>query len=491
MHPERDELLDLFHLSGRDCDNLKKIGKLAIPMLPAVLEKFYERAGKNPGMIAFFKDQSMIDRAKAAQQVHWEECLSGEFNDTYFNSAHRIGRIHPRIGLPFSFFLSSHAYAATSLQQMLIKKHSGGLFGRNKGLADGLAVMGRAFALDSHLILEAHFEAEQEELQRAMDYMTDAVNCLSKRDLTRSLPDPKSSDFPERFNDLRESYNTALDALGDALRGIRTACDSVENGTQEVTHSADELSHRTESQAATLEETAAAVEEITASMRGVAEATQKTSASVTSARNRAEEGSSIVREAVDKMTEISSSSTQIGKIIAVIDDISFQTNLLALNAGVEAARAGESGRGFAVVASEVRALAQRTAQSAHEIKTLIDVSTGHVKSGVDLVGRAGTTLQEIVENIQDASRLTEEVASSTEQQAIAFNEINLGISQLDSVTQQNAAMVEETTAALTDVRDNTGTLASLVAAFNLGDARDLEQRPWAPDEDMDVSRMAG
>ncbi|WP_420003423.1 methyl-accepting chemotaxis protein [Arenibacterium sp. LLYu02] len=492
MHPERDELLELFHLTGRDNEHLKRIGKLAIPMLPAVLDKFYERAGKNPDMMAFFADQQMVDRAKSAQRVHWEACLSGEFADTYFDSAHRIGRIHPRIGLPFSFFLSSHSYATATLQQMLLRKYSrSGLFGGTKNLPEGLAAMARAFSLDSHLILEAHFEAEQEELSRAMDYMKDAVNCLSKRDLTRSIPDPKKSDFPERFNDLRVSYNTALDALVAAMRGIREACDSVENGTQEVSHSADELSHRTESQAATLEQTAAAVEEITASMRGVAEATQKTSQSVSSARSRAEQGSSIVREAVNKMTEISSSSSQIGKIIAVIDDISFQTNLLALNAGVEAARAGESGRGFAVVASEVRALAQRTAQSAHEIKQLIDVSTTHVKSGVELVGRAGTTLQEIVDNIQDASRLTDEVASSTEQQAIAFNEINLGISQLDGVTQQNAAMVEETTAALVDVRDNTGTLASLVAAFNLGGKKDLEQRPWAPVEDYDDERQAG
>ncbi len=492
MHPQRDELLELFDLTNRDQERLKKVGKLAIPLLPHILEKFYERAAKNPEMIQFFKDQTMIDRARAAQQVHWEKCLSGDFDDAYFDSAHVIGRIHPRIGLPFSFFLSSYAFATSLLQQMLMRKYGqASLLRRQRDLPECLAVLARVFALDSHLILEAHMNSQQGEQNRAMEYLTDAINCLAKRDLTRLLPPPESSDFPKRFDPLRQSFNSAVMALQEVMHGIRDACASVESGTTEVAQSAEELSHRTESQAATLEQTAAAVEEITASMRGVAEATLKTSTSVENARSRAEQGSKIVKEAVSKMTEISSSSSQIGKIISVIDDISFQTNLLALNAGVEAARAGESGRGFAVVASEVRALAQRTAQSAHEIKQLIDVSTGHVKSGVELVGLAGTTLEEIVVNIQDASNLTAEVASSTEQQSIAFNEINLGVSQLDQVTQQNAAMVEETTAALVDVRDNTGTLASLVSAFHLGGRNDLAQRPWADPQPTAESRRAG
>ena len=176
----------------------------------------------------------------------------------------------------------------------------------------------------------------------------------------------------------------------------------------------------------------------------------------------------VVRNAVEKMNEIADSSAQISKIISVIDDISFQTNLLALNAGVEAARAGESGRGFAVVASEVRNLAQRTADSAGEIKELIDISTKHVESGVELVGNAGEMLESIVNHINEAADLTQQVASSAEQQSTAFGEINIGVSQLDSVTQQNAAMVEQSTAALMEMRNEASTLSGLVSVFQLG-----------------------
>ncbi|MFY1709804.1 methyl-accepting chemotaxis protein [Tritonibacter scottomollicae] len=468
MHPKRDELLDLFQLDGKNKDTLKQIAVLARPLLPQVLEKFYERATANPEMSAFLKDPEVMAHARSAQQAHWEECLTAEFSDVYFESAKRIGRIHPKIGLPFSFFLSSHSYATSLLQKMILERYASGRFKRRvKKLPEKLAVLSRMFALDSHLILEAHFEVEQDEQQRALEHLTAGIDRLADQNLTTPIPSPSESNFPERYVQLSKTYNRALNSLSSVVSSIHEACQGLNSGTIEVSQSSGELAQRTESQAATLEETAAAVEEITTSMRGVSEATHQASSSVQTAQHKAEEGRQIVRYAVEKMKEISQSSEQISKIISVIDDISFQTNLLALNAGVEAARAGESGRGFAVVASEVRALALRTATSAYEIKELIDVSSGHVESGVRFVSVAGDTLQEIVENIQVVRDLTAEVVNATDQQTTAFSEINVGVSQLDNVTQQNAAMVEETAAALMDLRNNTGTLSDLVSGFKL------------------------
>jgi methyl-accepting chemotaxis protein len=307
----------------------------------------------------------------------------------------------------------------------------------------------------------------QEEHTRGVRYITEAIEALAAQDLSHEMPSAQNDDFPSEFNGVRESLNAAFGALRQVIQGIRSTAQQLDTGAAEVSHASQDLSQRTESQAATLEETTAAVEEITVSMRASAEATQQTRNAVDTTRRRAEEGSAVVRNAVEKMNEIADSSVQISKIISIIDDISFQTNLLALNAGVEAARAGESGRGFAVVASEVRNLAQRTADSAAEIKGLIDISNDHVESGVELVGNAGRMLESIVRHIKEASELTEQVAGAAEQQSTAFGEINIGMSQLDTVTQQNAAMVEQSTAALVEMRNDASALNALVEVFRL------------------------
>lgn len=470
MSVDIDSLLATYDLDDTNRQKLARAGKLVVPILPEVLDYFYGRVSREPEMVAFFKSDTMLERAKAEQLTHWSRLFSGEFDDDYLNSAARIGRVHTRIGLPFSFFNAGYSHATSHMQDLLLKRHAGGMLKRDS-VRDVIGVLTRAMALDIQLIFDAHSEALLENQTRGFQYMTDAIEALANKDLTRDLPSPDDSDFPREFDGLRGSFNGALEALRTVVAGILASSQQLDSGAVEVTQAAQDLSQRTESQAATLEETAAAVEEISASMRTSAEATQATSTTVDSTRQKAEDGSLVVREAVSKMNEIADSSLQISKIISVIDDISFQTNLLALNAGVEAARAGESGRGFAVVASEVRNLAQRAADSASEIKQLIDVSSKHVESGVELVGKAGDMLDSIVSDINHAADLTREVASSAEQQATGFNEINIGVSQLDSVTQQNAAMVEQCTAALFDMRNEATTLASLVSVFRLPQGR--------------------
>ncbi|WP_443986807.1 methyl-accepting chemotaxis protein [Leisingera sp. McT4-56] len=300
---------------------------------------------------------------------------------------------------------------------------------------------------------------------------------MSARDLTQPIPSPQDSDFPARYDNVRQSFNTLMDSIGGVIGTIQDSAVNLSSSADEISDAAEDLSSRTETQAATLEETAAAVEEITASMKQSSEATTETSSVAQEAQGIAEDGRTVAADAVEKMNEISASSHQISQIISVIDDIAFQTNLLALNAGVEAARAGEAGRGFAVVASEVRALAQRAAVSAKEIKDLINVSAGHVDAGVDLVSKAGAVLERIVGHVKRVTELSSDVASSAQEQFTGLSEINTGVSHMDSVTQQNAAMVEQTTAATMTMRQDTRVLADLVQTFRVSGAAPAAAAP--------------
>ncbi len=251
------------------------------------------------------------------------------------------------------------------------------------------------------------------------------------------------------------------------------------SGASEIARASDDLSQRTEQQAASLEETAAALDEITATVKKSAQGAVHARETVQSAMSGAAEGGEIVRDAVSAMGEIEKSATQIGNIIGVIDEIAFQTNLLALNAGVEAARAGEAGRGFAVVASEVRALAQRSAEAAKEIKTLISNSSRQVTTGVNLVDRTGEALRKIVQQVEQIDGLVSEIAASAQEQSAGLAQVNTAVNHMDQTTQQNAAMVEETTAASHALRTETSELQRLLGGFRIGEGAAQPPAPVA------------
>ncbi|WAC60282.1 PAS domain-containing methyl-accepting chemotaxis protein [Brevundimonas sp. SL130] len=275
--------------------------------------------------------------------------------------------------------------------------------------------------------------------------------------------------FPGDYAILREDFNRAMTSLDQAVGVIRGNAGSIQSGANEISSAAEDLSRRTERQAAGLEETAAALDQITATVRKAAENAQSADTVVGQTRTQAETGGGVVQRAISAMGEIESSSKQIGDIIGVIDEIAFQTNLLALNAGVEAARAGEAGRGFAVVASEVRALAQRSADSAREIKTLISTSSTQVKSGVVLVRESGEALSGIAARVNEITHLMGEIRASTHEQALALAEVNTAVNEMDQVTQQNAAMVEQSTAASLSLNREATDLAQLVGRFQVSE----------------------
>ncbi|MDB5438263.1 MAG: methyl-accepting chemotaxis protein [Caulobacteraceae bacterium] len=315
-------------------------------------------------------------------------------------------------------------------------------------------------------------ERREHELRRAEEERTrelvvaslgKGLERLSHGDLTCRL----NQAFPAQYEGLRTDFNAAMEQLEGAIDSVVGAAGGMHSGSAEITQAADDLSRRTEQQAASLEETAAALDQVTATVRRSAEGAGKAREVAGAAQGEAERSGEVVRRATQAMSAIEQSASQISQIIGIIEEIAFQTNLLALNAGVEAARAGDAGKGFAVVASEVRALAQRSAEAAKEIKALISASSRQVGEGVDLVGQTGQALQRILTTVAEMNGLVGEIAASAREQATALNEVNGAINQMDQVTQQNAAMVEETTAASHSLAREAEGLKALVSQFQL------------------------
>jgi methyl-accepting chemotaxis protein len=291
-----------------------------------------------------------------------------------------------------------------------------------------------------------------------------ALERLSKGDLNYRLDTP----FTEDYEKIRLDFNTTADSLKDAMLTIASSTQAIRFATDEISTAADDQSRRTAQQAASLEQTAAALDEITATVKKTADGAGHAREVVSSTKADAEKSDAVVRQAITSMGDIERSSQQISHIIGVIDEIAFQTNLLALNAGVEAARAGEAGRGFAVVASEVRALAQRSAEAAKEIKGLISASTKQVEGGVQLVGQMGEALNRIITEVNEINTIVSDIAAGAKEQSVGLQEINTGVSQMDQVTQQNAAIVEETTAASHGMTREIEKLVELVGGFDVG-----------------------
>jgi len=300
---------------------------------------------------------------------------------------------------------------------------------------------------------------------QAVNEIGEGLSQLASNNLTHTI----STAFDPVFEPLRRDYNLTAGALRAAVNSIAGTTRAVSAGADEISRASDDLSRRTEQQAATLEETAAALDEITAAVKRSAQGAQAANSAASAAREDAARSGAVMREGVQAMAEIEASSRQITQIIGVIDEIAFQTNLLALNAGVEAARAGDAGRGFAVVASEVRALAQRSADAAKEIKALINASSRQVERGVQLVGQTGEALDGIAGKVTEIDRLIAEIAASAQEQATGLGQVNNAVNQMDQVTQQNAAMVEEATAAAGQLRREAADLDDLVGQFRAGD----------------------
>ncbi|WP_258046382.1 methyl-accepting chemotaxis protein [Sphingomonas folli] len=303
------------------------------------------------------------------------------------------------------------------------------------------------------------------EREQAMAAIGEGLRRLADADLTVRL-----TDVPRSFGQIAHDFNDAVGKLSDLTRNVRGSVHTIKRNADEISQSARALSGRSEQQAASLRETAAAMDEITATVRTGATNAANANSAMADARVEAEQGGAVVRKSVQAMNGIDQASREIADIISVIDGIAFQTNLLALNAGVEAARAGDAGRGFAVVASEVRALAQRSAEAASDVKSRILSAIEHVQSGVELVDATGKALDRIIERVVSVSTIMGTIARSADDQAQSLGQVNIAIGEMDSVTQQNAAMVEESTAASQMLAHEAEQLAGAVAIFTVEQA---------------------
>ncbi|MCH7629914.1 MAG: HAMP domain-containing protein [Proteobacteria bacterium] len=333
---------------------------------------------------------------------------------------------------------------------------------------DEIGVMARALDIFRENGLARQRAAETQ--AQLVELLSDCLSQLACKDLEYRI----SADFPSGYESVRDNYNAAVEALAEAMRSVRIGSASVSSAIGEIRAASEDLAHRNEQQAARLADTASAMDAITASVQETAAGAGALQSNMAEAHREASEGGDVVRRAVEAMAAIEQSAQEIGTIISVIDGIAFQTNLLALNAGVEAARAGDAGKGFAVVANEVRALAQRSADAAQDIKALITTSAVQVTQGVGLVGETGARLEAIVGRVGDINALIGDIAAAANEQATRLGQVNSAMGEMDRMTQQNAAMVEESSAATRSLSAEADRLAELVSQFR---TRDRETRP--------------
>ena len=334
---------------------------------------------------------------------------------------------------------------------------------------DGRTILCCGSLTDVHeeMVLRERAESAAKDSARTLEVLSRALAAIAKGDLTYRI----TEELPADTKVLGKDYNDALAKLQKMMAHLLETIDSMVNETSEIRRAADDLASRTEQQAASLEETSASMGDFTSAVKHSAETADRMAVAARETAKSTKESEKVVSEAISAMAAIEASSQKVSNIIGVIDEIAFQTNLLALNAGVEAARAGEAGKGFAVVAQEVRALAQRSAEAAKEIKALISSSSDQVEGGVDLVGRTAAELQKIAERILDLDTGLTGLAAGARQQASAVADVSGSVRQMDGMTQQNAAMVEETSAATRSLEDNMRMLHELIREFKVDDRR--------------------
>jgi methyl-accepting chemotaxis protein len=478
-----NERLDFVGLVGEERAALVRARPTISASLDGALDTFYAKATVHPETAKFFSSEAHVKSAKTRQVRHWDQIASGAFDDKYVDAVTAIGKTHARLGLEPRWYIGGYALIMESIIKAVVEKHLEGFLYKKKAkdiTLEVTAIMKAAF-VDMDYAISVYLDALQEQRaigdaerktlsaqqDEALSALDRSLTGLAKGDLTATM----NADIAPQFDGLKTNFNSALGTLDTALSSIVLAADETSGNASELVTAVDDMARRTEQQAASLEQTAAALEEITTISKEAAQRTEEARRVVGHATAEAHKSGAVVEQAVSAMSAIEDSSRRITQIIGVIDQISFQTNLLALNAGVEAARAGDAGKGFAVVAQEVRELAQKSADAAKEIKGLIDKSFEDVLRGVSLVNQTGDALRTIGEQVTHINGHIDAIAGSAREQAIGITEINTAVTGMDQMTQQNAAMVEQTNAATHNLMRVSNNLKALADQFTVSGGR--------------------
>lgn len=482
--------LDFFNLGAEDFARFPQAAKAIAAHAPAALDRLYTKISATPEAAAKFTSPDRMTHARNKQIEHWSQMFAGAADERYRDSAERIGRVHSRIGLEPSWYIGAYA---SVLEEVIIEMTGKGL-GRfsSRRSARLIGSMVKMALLDMEIALSTYFAAEEETRVAVCDKVGTALRRLADGDFTLPI-----DELPPAYQGIQNDYERMRERVRVALADAAETAQNVDTGAQEIRQASDDLARRTEQQAASLEEASAAMTSLAESVRLAAVDAGQLHGSVQQAHGDALSGGEVVTGTVQAMNDIHRSAQEIGNIISVIDGIAFQTNLLALNAGVEAARAGDAGRGFAVVATEVRALAQRSADAARDIKELITASSQQVERGVDLVGQTGETFNRIVTGIGEITDVARGLADMSSRQAGNIAQVRETVRDLDIMTQQNAAMVEQATAASSNLASEADHLSNLVMRFkvdirgkNVGSGGPERRRNAAGDETADGRRAA-
>lgn len=461
MHSSLQERVDYYCLSNEG-SRFKRIARKLSRPLDGALERLYSKIAQKPHLSRFFRDVEHTRQAKNLQKQHWLQLFRDGLGEEYHARAVRIGNVHSKIGLEPKWYIGSYA---TILEGALERTLAPGLWSLvpwRRRHAKDIATMVKASLMDMDIALSTYFDVEEQIRREAIEKLSDALSKLAAGDLSVRI-----TGLPAAYAKAENDFNAATEALSSTMSTVVGGVNSMSTAMSEIRTGTNDLASRTERQAASVEETAAAMQQVTEGMVENSRQIEHASATVSRTRQDAEIGGDVIGRAVTAMGAIEASSAQISQIVTMIDGIAFQTNLLALNAGVEAARAGESGKGFSVVASEVRALALRSAEAANEIKQIIEVSAGQVANGVKLVGDAGDMLNRIAEGVFEVSTMLEGVNRTASAQAASLAQVNATISDIDKITQANAALVEENSAATTSAADQTANIVAAAERFTL------------------------
>ncbi|RDJ20756.1 globin-coupled sensor protein [Bosea caraganae] len=490
--------LDFMKLGPDALQSIRAVEPTILAALPGALDALYAQIRAFPETKAFFSSEAHIDGAKSRQLNHWSALAKGKLDQDFVASVTGIGQVHARIGLEPRWYIGGYALLLEQLIGKVLearwpKTRFGGKASGAQERAAEIGALVKATLLDMDYAISVYLEASEtarreseakaraieltktQERDKAVKSVSAGMAALANGDLTYRMAD----DIPAEYGEIREHFNHAMERLGEMVATIKATSSSIAASSQEINSGAENLSSRTEQQAAALEETAATTEQLAASVKTSAQSSRQSVALADDAAAVARTGGTIVKDAIEAMVRIEQASQKISEITSVIDGIAFQTNLLALNAAVEAARAGDAGKGFAVVAAEVRALAQRSAGAAKDITALIGSSDAEVAEGVKLVRLAGDTLEKIVDASMRVSGTVAEIATASGEQAGGIDEMSQTVSHMDEITQQNAALAEQSAASARTLLGQIDRLNQLVAAFRIQEAGRAATAPRA------------